>query len=92
LATNLMFKIAIARASRSTADPNNRRHALSRLGQLSTDAVQRNRGRRCSAAGAADDLGPDNQIGDPGLVLDRDKYWPRWCCWISTTPTIDTAQ
>jgi hypothetical protein len=31
-------------------------------------------GRRCGAAGAAEDLGPDNEIGDPGLVLDRDKH------------------
>jgi L-alanine-DL-glutamate epimerase-like enolase superfamily enzyme len=25
-------------------------------------------------AGAAEDFGPDNQIGNPGLVLDRDKH------------------
>jgi hypothetical protein len=73
LAANLMFEIAIARRVTTHSPTPTIVGMLSRLGQLSTDAVQRNRGTTMAGATGRQSRARQSDC-DPGLVLDRDKH------------------
>jgi hypothetical protein len=59
-----MSKIAIAPPMTTHSRPQQSAYA-SRLGQLSTDAVQRNRGTPMRRSGAAEDLGQTIRLATP---------------------------